>query len=50
MYKFHFDENLRDIPDICETFQLDIQTTTRAQVILAHILQWQKNFLAFVAY
>ncbi len=99
MYKIHFDENLRDVPDseaevqlkvsslkeslgattqplervkllcdigtgmrllgqledaknhlkeavdLCETFQLDILTTTRAQILLAHVLQWQGNFL-----
>jgi tetratricopeptide (TPR) repeat protein len=37
--------HLKEAVDICETFQLDIKTTTRAQLLLAHILQWQGNFL-----
>ncbi len=36
---------LKEAIDICETFSLDIKTLTRAQIILAHILQWQGNFL-----
>jgi tetratricopeptide (TPR) repeat protein len=37
--------HLKEAVDICETFQLDIKTTTRCQILLAHVLQWQGNFL-----
>jgi tetratricopeptide (TPR) repeat protein len=37
--------HLKEAVDLCETFQLDIKTTVRAQILLAHVLQWQGNFL-----
>lgn len=37
--------HLKEAIDICETFQLDIKTTTRTQILLANVLQWQGNFL-----
>jgi tetratricopeptide (TPR) repeat protein len=35
---------LKEAIDLCETYALDLRTTLRAQIILAHILQWQGNF------
>ena len=37
--------HLKEAVDLCETFQLDIKTTIRSQILLAHVLQWQGNFL-----